>query len=367
MAFTKINSTPAAPDTLPDDFADWDESGSGGNSAPASTAPVQSARPAPPPAPPRSAPAPAPPRPVARVAEPVAPVPQRRAPEPQPAPKAKQAPPVERQPAPPAKARVAEKRLAEVTDSDEDETKPRGNKGVLFAVIGVVVLGGAGAGAYFLHPWARTPQHPQTTTTITTPAAPGQGAETSAANAAGNAAATPGKPSPGTPANGTAPTAADAENTEPATPTRNVDMSQFSGPSHITHDNQGGPEPTGFDANGLGSGSGPMISGGNKNNVHFVPAGPVKISSGVSSGMLVRKTIPQYPEVARAAHVSGTVVVAATITSTGSITNAHAISGPPMLRQAAVDAVSAWHYRPYMLDNKPVPVETTINVDFKMQ
>ena len=56
----------------------------------------------------------------------------------------------------------------------------------------------------------------------------------------------------------------------------------------------------------------------------------------------------------------------ATISITGTIENLRVVSGDPMLRQAALDAVSNWRYRPYLLNGQPVEVETTINVIFKM-
>ena len=65
----------------------------------------------------------------------------------------------------------------------------------------------------------------------------------------------------------------------------------------------------------------------------------VNISGGVAQGMLLQKTIPVYPPIAKAARVSGTVVLQATISKTGTIENLRVISGPAMLQQAALDAV----------------------------
>jgi protein TonB len=82
--------------------------------------------------------------------------------------------------------------------------------------------------------------------------------------------------------------------------------------------------------------------------------------------MLLLKTTPVYPPIAKAARVSGTVVLQATISKTGSIENLHIISGPAMLQQAALQAVRSWRYRPYLLNNEPVEVETTVNVIFSL-
>jgi protein TonB len=82
--------------------------------------------------------------------------------------------------------------------------------------------------------------------------------------------------------------------------------------------------------------------------------------------MLLQKTVPLYPPIAKAARVSGTVILQATISKTGTIENLRVISGPAMLQQAALDAVKSWRYRPYLLNNDPVEVETTVNVVFSL-
>jgi protein TonB len=92
----------------------------------------------------------------------------------------------------------------------------------------------------------------------------------------------------------------------------------------------------------------------------------LNVSSGVMAGNLLTKTLPQYPAIARAARIQGTVVLQATISKSGSIENLRFVSGPPMLEQAAMDAVRSWHYKPYLLNGEPVEVETTINVVFNL-
>jgi protein TonB len=90
------------------------------------------------------------------------------------------------------------------------------------------------------------------------------------------------------------------------------------------------------------------------------------ISAGVADGMLVHKTAPVYPEIAKSAHVSGTVVLSASITRSGDLINIRVVSGPAMLRNAAMEAVKSWRYRPYLLNNQPVEVETTIRLVFSL-
>ena len=93
---------------------------------------------------------------------------------------------------------------------------------------------------------------------------------------------------------------------------------------------------------------------------------PMTVSTGVSEGMILSKTNPIYPVIARTTGTTGTVVLAATISTTGRIENLNVVSGPLMLRQAAIDAVKTWRYRPYLLNNQPVEVETTINIAFTL-
>jgi protein TonB len=92
----------------------------------------------------------------------------------------------------------------------------------------------------------------------------------------------------------------------------------------------------------------------------------VPVSAGVMAGMILSKPSPVYPPIAKAARVQGTVVLQATISKTGTIENLRAVSGPAMLQQAALDAVRNWRYRPYLLNNEPVEVETTVNVVFTL-
>lgn len=82
--------------------------------------------------------------------------------------------------------------------------------------------------------------------------------------------------------------------------------------------------------------------------------------------MLLTPIRPIYPEIARAARVSGQVIVEAVISKTGAIESLQAISGPPLLREAALDAIRAARYRPFLLNNQPVEVQTTITVNFSL-
>jgi TonB family protein len=90
------------------------------------------------------------------------------------------------------------------------------------------------------------------------------------------------------------------------------------------------------------------------------------IPSGEAAALLLIKTPPLYPPIARAARVSGTVVLQAVISPTGSVENLRVVSGEPMLQQAALEAVKSWKYKPYLVKGKPVEVETTVNIIFTL-
>lgn len=92
----------------------------------------------------------------------------------------------------------------------------------------------------------------------------------------------------------------------------------------------------------------------------------IRVSQGVSEGLLVHKVMPNYPPLAKQARIQGSVILQATIGKDGSIQNLHVLSGHPMLTQAAIDAVRQWRYKPYLLNGEAVEVETTVQVNFTL-
>jgi protein TonB len=91
----------------------------------------------------------------------------------------------------------------------------------------------------------------------------------------------------------------------------------------------------------------------------------VRISH-MSEGDLVRRVLPVYPPLARMARIQGSVVLQALISKQGVIENLQVLTGHPMLVPAAKEAVRQWRYRPYVLNNEPVEVETQITVNFSL-
>jgi protein TonB len=182
------------------------------------------------------------------------------------------------------------------------------------------------------------------------------------------------KPSPTTPE----PAVAKTTVAEDPAPVRSEMMrDQLNAPTRISREiktaGKEAPPASGFGGSGMEglgtSGSGAIGSVFDKQNhlkVQGATSKTVNLSAGVAQGMLIQKTSPIYPPIAKSARVSGTVVLQATISKTGSIQGLRAVSGPEMLRQSALDAVRTWRYKPYTLNNEPVEVDTTVKVIFNL-
>ena len=87
-------------------------------------------------------------------------------------------------------------------------------------------------------------------------------------------------------------------------------------------------------------------------------------TSKMLEGSLIHRVEPLYPPLARTARIQGSVVLAAVISKAGTIDDLRLLSGHPLLAKAAIDAVSQWRYRPYILNGDVIEVETQITVNF---
>jgi len=92
----------------------------------------------------------------------------------------------------------------------------------------------------------------------------------------------------------------------------------------------------------------------------------VRVSQGVTKGLLIQKIEPKYPPVALSARIWGQVVLQAIIGKDGEIKELSLVSGHPMLAPAAIEAVRQWRYRPFLLNGEPVEVDTTVTVTFQI-
>jgi len=76
---------------------------------------------------------------------------------------------------------------------------------------------------------------------------------------------------------------------------------------------------------------------------------------------------PVFPRLARIAGISGAVILEAIIDEEGNISEIKILSGHPLLRDAAVEAVRQWKYSPTILNGEPVPVVATVTIVFKLR
>src|SRR2546422_675855 len=94
------------------------------------------------------------------------------------------------------------------------------------------------------------------------------------------------------------------------------------------------------------------------------PPQRVRVGGSVIAANLINQVKPVYPPLAKQARIQGVVVLEAEISKEGTIDNLKVITGHPLLIQSAIDAVKQWRYKPTLLNNEPVPVVTTITVNF---
>jgi len=93
----------------------------------------------------------------------------------------------------------------------------------------------------------------------------------------------------------------------------------------------------------------------------------VRVSQGVTKGLLISRVEPAYPPLAKQARIQGVVVMTALIDKGGNVQNLQVVSGHPLLAPAAIEAVKQWRYKPFLLNGQPVEVETTVTVNFHVR
>ncbi len=94
---------------------------------------------------------------------------------------------------------------------------------------------------------------------------------------------------------------------------------------------------------------------------------PVRAGGEITPPRLVRRVAPDYPEIARAARVSGVVVLEATTDVSGRVVDVTVLRSIPLLDEAAIDAVRRWIYEPMVVSGRPRPVTFTVTVRFELK
>jgi protein TonB len=124
---------------------------------------------------------------------------------------------------------------------------------------------------------------------------------------------------------------------------------------------------------GIAGGSAGGVLGGIIGGVGSGPPPPpkptqarIRVGGNVQAAKMLRQIQPVYPQIAKTAHVQGTVILHAIIAKDGSVQELQYVSGPPLLMKSAMDAVRQWRYQPTLLNQEPVEVDTTISVIFTL-
>ena len=92
----------------------------------------------------------------------------------------------------------------------------------------------------------------------------------------------------------------------------------------------------------------------------------VRVSAGVAQGLLVRRVSPEYPLQARLGRIQAVVILHVLICKTGDVMTVDLITGHPALAPAAIEAVKQWKYKPYLLNGKPVEVDSQVQISFTL-
>lgn len=94
------------------------------------------------------------------------------------------------------------------------------------------------------------------------------------------------------------------------------------------------------------------------------PETEIKVGGQVTEPVLISKIAPVYPVIAKQAGIAGDIVIKTSLDKNGNVGHMEVVSGPPMLRQPALEALRRWKYKPSTLNGEPVPVTILVTLRF---
>ncbi|MGA2263987.1 MAG: energy transducer TonB, partial [Acidobacteriota bacterium] len=94
---------------------------------------------------------------------------------------------------------------------------------------------------------------------------------------------------------------------------------------------------------------------------------PLPVGGMVQEAKLIKRVLPEYPDLARRAHVEAVVLLDVTVDEEGNVADVRVIRGHPLLDHEAVRAVKQWKYSPTLLNGEPVAIASTVTVIFKLK
>jgi TonB family protein len=80
---------------------------------------------------------------------------------------------------------------------------------------------------------------------------------------------------------------------------------------------------------------------------------------------LIKGASPAYPAIAKARNITGTVVIQGTVGKDGKVSNLQFVSGPPIFKDAAFEAVRLYQFKPARLNGQPIDQVTQIRLNFR--
>jgi TonB family protein len=105
----------------------------------------------------------------------------------------------------------------------------------------------------------------------------------------------------------------------------------------------------------------PMVTPASSANVQRI-----RVGGNVQAAMVVYAPKPVYPPLAKQARIQGVARFNVIIGKDGTVQDIQAVSGEPLLVEAAIDVVRQWVYKPTWLNGNPVEVSTVVDVNFTL-
>lgn len=96
------------------------------------------------------------------------------------------------------------------------------------------------------------------------------------------------------------------------------------------------------------------------------PGAPMRVGGRIRPPKVIVQTHPEYPTLARQARIQGQVQIDAILDEQGNVADMKVVSGPPLLHQAALDALKKWKYEPTYLNDRPISVELIVTITFQL-
>ena len=96
------------------------------------------------------------------------------------------------------------------------------------------------------------------------------------------------------------------------------------------------------------------------------PRAPIRVGGKVLPPKAIVRIPPDYPAIARQVDMQGVVTIDAFLDEQGNVVEMKVVSGPPLLYQAALNALAKWKYEPTYLTDQPVAVELIVTITFTL-